>query len=286
MSIEINDPKELSIYLNKTHGEISKICYPLFKNTPIDYFDHEFFYESGKMVNFSTSPDIGTKYYSEWLNPTFEEFRLLYDLGYKYTFLSPSMHLPPGASLANPEKYQHNIDLCVQNKVHHRIYLLKRKKNNFYIYGFGSSSQKRSMVDFFMNSLNVLERFVEYFEKKARDLIENSHETSTIFLPNYLLKLDRKILQEDIAVNLPIDFNKFLDKDDDTSCLLQFGEHLTPREIDCLDLLSQGFTMKVIARKLLISPRTVESYLRNVKEKCGVQTKSELIEFWQKTVNY
>lgn len=55
---------------------------------------------------------------------------------------------------------------------------------------------------------------------------------------------------------------------------------LTQREIECLNLVAHGSTMKMIARKLDISPRTVEQHLRNIKEKFEVNTKSQLVELW------
>jgi DNA-binding CsgD family transcriptional regulator len=56
----------------------------------------------------------------------------------------------------------------------------------------------------------------------------------------------------------------------------------TPRELDCIVLLMQGYTFKMIASKLGISPRTVETYIENIKQKTGCFSKGELIKFLQK----
>lgn len=55
------------------------------------------------------------------------------------------------------------------------------------------------------------------------------------------------------------------------------GINLTKQEHQCLRLLIKGGTNKTIAKILKISPRTVESYLQNVKIKLNVHSKSELI---------
>lgn len=55
---------------------------------------------------------------------------------------------------------------------------------------------------------------------------------------------------------------------------------LTQREIECLSYIAHGFTMKMIAKKLNISPRTVEQHLRNLKEKFELNTKGQLVELW------
>lgn len=53
---------------------------------------------------------------------------------------------------------------------------------------------------------------------------------------------------------------------------------LTPREQECLDYTVRGFTAKEIAKKLLISPRTVEEYLNQLKLKLAVTTKQQMIQ--------
>lgn len=52
---------------------------------------------------------------------------------------------------------------------------------------------------------------------------------------------------------------------------------LSKREKECLYLLSKGLTDKKIAKQLVISPRTVETYLCNAKCKLEVSTRAELI---------
>lgn len=53
---------------------------------------------------------------------------------------------------------------------------------------------------------------------------------------------------------------------------------LTPREKECLEYTIKGFTAKQIAKTLLISPRTVEEYINQVKLKLGTHTKREMIQ--------
>lgn len=53
---------------------------------------------------------------------------------------------------------------------------------------------------------------------------------------------------------------------------------LTAREQDCLDYTVKGFTAKEIGKKLLISPRTVEEYINQLKLKFGVSTKQQMIQ--------
>ncbi|HLD17228.1 MAG TPA: helix-turn-helix transcriptional regulator [Coxiellaceae bacterium] len=52
---------------------------------------------------------------------------------------------------------------------------------------------------------------------------------------------------------------------------------LTPREADCLHYLSKGCSYKAIAKKMAISPRTVEDHLNHIKQKAHYHTSIELI---------
>lgn len=54
-------------------------------------------------------------------------------------------------------------------------------------------------------------------------------------------------------------------------------EHLTPREREVLDWLTQGSSNKVIARELEISPRTVEIHRANMMAKLGASHSAEAV---------
>lgn len=53
---------------------------------------------------------------------------------------------------------------------------------------------------------------------------------------------------------------------------------LSPRESECYFYLLRGLTAKIIGNKLALSPKTVEFYLTNVRQKLNCATKTELIE--------
>ena len=58
---------------------------------------------------------------------------------------------------------------------------------------------------------------------------------------------------------------------------LNDGITLTARELACAKLLLQGKSARLIAEALFLSPRTVETHLKNLKEKLQCHTKTELI---------
>jgi len=54
---------------------------------------------------------------------------------------------------------------------------------------------------------------------------------------------------------------------------------LTPREVEVLRLIALGHTSVEVARKLAISPRTVESHRARIHNKLGLATRAELVRY-------
>ena len=63
--------------------------------------------------------------------------------------------------------------------------------------------------------------------------------------------------------------------------IVQRGEStdpkLSPRELEVGHLVSQGFSNKMIAATLEISPMTVSTHVRRIFEKLGVRTRSAMV---------
>ena len=55
--------------------------------------------------------------------------------------------------------------------------------------------------------------------------------------------------------------------------------YLTQREADCVYHMLLGLTIKETAEELLLSPRTVEFYLKRIKDKFGQKSKKSLLLF-------
>lgn len=58
---------------------------------------------------------------------------------------------------------------------------------------------------------------------------------------------------------------------------------LSKQEKICLFYLSKGYTLKMIAKKLNISPKTIETYLERIKNKTNFETKAQLITAFSKS---
>lgn len=54
---------------------------------------------------------------------------------------------------------------------------------------------------------------------------------------------------------------------------------LSARETEIVMLIARGFTTDNVAKKLVISPYTVNTHIRHVYEKIGIHKRSELIDY-------
>jgi DNA-binding NarL/FixJ family response regulator len=55
------------------------------------------------------------------------------------------------------------------------------------------------------------------------------------------------------------------------------AQNLTPREVEILDLLAQGFLYKEIADKIQVSYATVHTHIRHIYEKLHVRSRTEAV---------
>lgn len=280
-SCKVNDSlfstnvEKVDNFINLNCYEVARICHPLFKKTPINYFDYTRYYDTGEMVPFSTSPDFTKRYYIDSLYPSLEELNLGFSFGMKSTFLSHHLPLPVVVGDLNPDRYSGNIACAAEFKIFHRFYFIERGKNYYYTSGFGLPSNNKADLDFYVNAGAKLKQFIKYFEYHARHLIANGRQSYSIYMPTYY----EKSLQVPNDFQEPFNINN-LDFTIKADLQSKMGEELTSREKECLSLIAQGYTVKNVALMLQISPRTVESHLANIKDKHGLHSKNQIVEMW------
>lgn len=267
---------EISIWkiLDSNYDVVAGICDTLFKKTMIRHFDYIRFYDSGEMMCLGTTPEFILSSHKNKLVPTEEELKLIYMARLKVFYLSNDMPLPPGAGSANPEKYNEIISMQSDFNIYHRICIVDRGPNYYRACAFGVNCSSKSVFTYYINLLDTLRKFIKYFESKVNELNDNIDKQNTIRIPYFhqkIVSLNEK--------NGLIQFESELDFENNN--LSKFTDKLfTLRERECVSLIAQGYTMKSAAIQLQISPRTVEQHLRNIKDRYGLHTKNQLVDFW------
>lgn len=153
----------------------------------------------------------------------------------------------------------------------HGITLIEKQKDFCEFFTFGTTSNNEKIINFYLNNLDLLKRFSLFFKERG-NLIINKANKDRLILPNCLKAQkneDKEVIPTIISEKIREEFIAFT--------TLKPSCSLTKKESLCLYYLSQGKSLKEVARQLNISPRTVESHLNNLKLKLGARNKTELI---------
>lgn len=255
--------------LNKHQERVAEICHPLFKTTPLDYFDYTAYFDTGEIIAFSTDPRLHVEVYKYDLLPHLEEFNALSSYGLKFTFLTHQLPLPPGT---DSDRNQTNITKAKEFKIFNRIYYVNRYQDRYITCGFGEKTESASIFNFYLNNAALLESFIKYFERSAEELFLENTQYNKIILPNYLKKSP---IVEEGNIESPASMQV------DLSTHFNFASaRITQRQHDCLELIAHGHTMKSAAALLGISPRTVEMHIQHIKINNNLSSKQDLLNLW------
>ena len=118
----------------------------------------------------------------------------------------------------------------------------------------------------FLTGAGTVSNAVTALQAGAADFIEKP------FSEDELIERIGKALESDRAA---------IRRDSETTVVREKVETLTAREKQVLVLLTQGQSNKLIARKLDLSPRTVEGYRARITEKLEVKAVADLVRIVQ-----
>ena len=117
------------------------------------------------------------------------------------------------------------------------------------------------------------EYFFEMLKSGASGYILKGAETSDLIRAVQVVGRGEVFLYPTMAQKLVKDYLNFIQWSEES------GSSLSSRETEILRLLSEGFSSKEIAEKLVISPSTVHSHRSNIMSKLGLNSRHELIQY-------
>jgi DNA-binding CsgD family transcriptional regulator len=143
---------------------------------------------------------------------------------------------------------------------------------------FGADKDNEQINEFYIRHNRVLEHFFECFKIQFASEIE----TSSLNRARYRDGLN--FVMSDYETQAPPDIEGFK-RALEISNIIRDGKFikLSKREMQCLELISEGYSTKGIGSKLMLSPRTVEIFNRNLKKKLGYSSKHELIRIYRES---
>lgn len=117
------------------------------------------------------------------------------------------------------------------------------------------------------------EYFFEMLKAGASGYILKGAETSELIHAVRVVGKGEVFLYPTMAQKLVKDYLSVSRWEDGTSAAL------SPRERRILQMLSEGYSTKEIAEKLVVSPSTVHSHRSNIMAKLGLSSRRELIQY-------
>ena len=247
----------------------TEICEPLFK-LGINYFSYGAFFETGEYLQLSNQIEFVRNHYFNIKNRGNMWVDLFLKVQNRSHFLIPY----------NKKDQDLTIDLAASLGCWNGFCIHKKESNYKTAYCFGIDTNDPLFSQFYFNNLSLLEHFCDYFDAKAKDMIDCSDKTRLGAFEQYV---DFSRTTPEVLFEQKI--QQFLQETFLEKRLLKTRERdirLSKRETQCLEFLTCGKSMKEIAYLLNLSPRTVEFYLQNLKKKSGLN-RSELIHHFGKS---
>lgn len=246
-------------YFLTSSAEVDAIIQPLKDHLGITSFVYQKNFLDGSEIRLSNQPQWVKYYYEKQL--------------YKYSIFehAPNQYQKSRLLWASLPQHQTVLSKAKKFNIDHGITFVEPQADGCEFFFIGTTPQNPEVMSHYLNQLDVLEKFLIYFKEKTAPLIDKAKQ-------NKILLIDK------INNNAPVfDETPKFDRDAFLSRLnLKENPNFSAREWDCVKLLIQGYTFKMIARTLNISARTVETHVEHIKQKSNCHTKSELIYFLSK----
>lgn len=164
----------------------------------------------------------------------------------------------------------------------HIFTVIQKHKDKIDYYHFGTDIHNSAMNQLYLNNYDLLEKFINFFNERLKKTpslesiytpfkIDYEQKNTIEDYPFFIDQIDvqKKAFLKEIGKEQPM---KYLLN---SNCLDQ-QINLTPKELDYLPFIMQGYTAKGMANFFGVSYRTIEIYIANLKKKWQVNSKAEL----------
>jgi DNA-binding CsgD family transcriptional regulator len=233
-------------------GQIDEIIKPLKDHFGINSFVYFKNFNDGSEIRLTNQPEWIQYYYEQGL------YKLSYCEGRPSDFVKARL-IWAGITVANPV-----LEKARQFNIDHGMTFVEPCADGCEFFFIGTALGRADVMSKYLSNIDLLERFLDYFRVKAKPLIDEASKHK-IIIPGKFEAVSQTFCLQDLnrtdflnAIS-PVEFSA--------------------RELECMRLLAKGYTQKMIAKELGISPRTVETYLNHVKEKTGSYSKGDLVKY-------
>ena len=159
--------------------------------------------------------------------------------------------------------------LCQQFGFSRGLFVYKRYETYLKAWWFVGKESSKIPAAVTKETLSPFQDFIHYFE--AKQLFDNpfmgfTHPFDLSYEPINGYQLSK--------------FKKSINLNKHSLVVGKKSILLSKREWECLSGMAQGKTYKGVAKLLSLSPRTVETYLNQIREKAGIPSKAKLVDYF------
>ena len=254
---------------------VSKICEPLFSNFGLTVFGYSHFLANGRYLDICTHTQWQKHYLEEFASKTFikDYIGKIRQTDTKYILWDNRPDIPREKNFS-----QFIIDSCSYD-IWHGFSIYKKHDNSLEAWHFATTKENYEVINFYLNRLDLLYHFILYFKDQAGKIIDTND-------PKKLIRIEDRCPQ-----NLELQGGEITKRPQDfisQTVIKRFSlttergiVFISKREAECMRHLGASKTVKEIAKVMSLSPRTVESYLTNIKNKLNCSSKSEIINLFE-----
>lgn len=250
----------------KNERKLYKIFEPFFRAFSLEFFWYSTLTGSGKFTHVTTSPAMGEGFYEYELHKGHPSFKAP-----KYI---PSCFLIPG-KVSDTEYEKTGGKTKVLGGVDQLFMIVNNDGEKVTTYGFGTYIGRPDLTNSYVNNLMLFRKMIHLFHEECVDIVKQSE--------------DRAVnIADDIGVSFytpPTIYSKIVQ--DESAKIFHSKSHqqqfqalkeLSKREKECVKWLLRGRSSTQIGKLMHISPRTVEFYTGNIRNKLCCQTREELFD--------
>jgi len=261
--------------------DVDELCKTLFTHTPIKVFEYSKVYSNGARVELSNhaahmenafiSRAKMSRVYTPALIPENQRYLLINN------WIDSLEDNNTKSTLSDQLNSQHEL-FGIGNE----LSIIKRGEEYIEYFHFYANSNNTGMANYYINNIELLEKFALYFTNTGRHLIQQSDKDPLVKPWRKKSSTNDTIIQSPEGQSR----DKFIESITPKRFFINIDnrdEFLTKREIDCARLLLKGKTNKQISDELFISLRTVETHLDSLRSKTNSNNRSELIAFLMRT---
>lgn len=238
------------IMLNSA-SQISKIVRPL-EDLGISFFSYVRVYKNGNKIDLNNAPDAADYvYYKTNLVETYEPE--INPGTFRSNILLNSQTVPKNQML---DVLRESFD------IDHFFVTIIPKKNFYEVWNLGTSAENLTIYNTYLNFVEDFKKFRCYFRSQASTYINHFKKYP------FMSSLHPKNIPSEQIRKLVLDQNRYILDDDSI---------VSPREYECLCLLADGYSAKIIADLLDIGTRTVETHIQELKIKLNCTNTANLV---------